>query len=328
MNKEAIKKQSIAAYTQWCKQWRENAKINSQHEQKSLQKFKRSGVGKAVLCVANGYSLEEEIETIKKYKSNVDIICCDKSMKHLFDNGIVPKYVVVCDANVDFEKYMKDYQNMLQDTTLFMNVCANPEWAKKGNWKEKIFFCNKDVIDSHLEFMKISGCPNLIIAGTNVSNALLILLTQCDSDKRINFFGYDKILLIGFDYSWKFGGKYYAFDEDAGGKDLYMKHLHLRSSDLTPIYTSGNLWFSKNWINDYIKAFRLPVIQCAKHSLLQFSKVGDLGYQMQYNHKPEDSKKSIEIENILKDLKQKVKNYTEYLNEINKDHYMSYLKSI
>lgn len=327
MNSEQILRQSQVAYKQWAEQWRRHASEHKSYEKKPINDFKDIGVGKAILCVANGYSFEEQIETIKEQAANVDIMACDKSLGHLLDNGIKPTYVVVCDANVEYEKYLAPYEEQLQDTILFINVCANPEWTRNGNWKEIYFFVNKDIIQSEKEFSELSGCQNVIIAGTNVSNAMLILLTQCENNNKRNFFNYDKMILIGFDYSWKFGGNYYAFNKDGGGKDKYMCHMHLYADDGTPIYTSGNLWFSKNWIFEYIKTFSLPVVQTAAHSVLQFGPAKDLGYQMSYEAKKDDGP----VLKLLKAEKERglkvLENINYTINEIERRHWMSFLKS-
>lgn len=328
MNPDQIRRQSESAYKQWCEQWRKQAVENGKHEQHSFEDFRDSGFGKAALCVANGYSFEENIETIKKHKDNVDIICCDKTMGHLLDNGITPKIVVVCDANVDYERYMHKYADKLHNTYLFMNICGNPKWADNGNWKKKFFFVNKDVLQSEEEFSKLSGCKNIIIAGTNVSNAMIILLTQCENQQRNNFFGYDKIILIGFDYSWKLHGNYYAFDKDAAGKDKYMAQMFFYADDGTPIYSSGNLFFSKKWIQEYIHTFHLPVVQCGKHSLLQIGTAKDLAYQMSYT----GDRPKAKIIRALKDEREKLVknlnniNYT--INDLSKRQFTSFLKSI
>src|SRR4051812_18336632 len=106
MNPQLIKEQSNAAMKQWADQWREHCKIHSSFPQKGFDEYENIGVGKAVLCIANGYSLEENISTIQENQRNVDILACDKTLGHLIDHGIVPTYVLVCDANVDYEKYM------------------------------------------------------------------------------------------------------------------------------------------------------------------------------------------------------------------------------
>ena len=139
LNKDQIMQQSLQAYNQWKDIWRKHAKENSVHEMKSLDDFKNTGVGKAVLCVANGYSFELEIETIKKHRENVDILACDKTLGHLIDHGIKPDFVIVCDANVNYEKYMEKWKDQLQDTVLFSNVAANPKWAAMETGKGNIF---------------------------------------------------------------------------------------------------------------------------------------------------------------------------------------------
>lgn len=328
MNESVLVKQSKTAYNQWAAQWRDHAIQHSKFEQKSLNHLANTGLGKAVLCVANGYSFEEQIETIKKNKDNVDIICCDKTLGHLLDNGITPTYCLVCDANVDYEKYMEPWKDELSKVTLLINACANPKWTFNGNWKDKYFFINKDVIDSHLEFSKLSGCQNFIPAGTNVSNAMIIMLTQCDNDGKKNFFGYDKLLLTGFDYSWKFGGKYYAFDTLGSGKADYMCHAYFNSPTGAFCYSSGNLIFSKDWLVKYINTFALPVVQCSKDSLLQLKLNGNLDYQMSYRHKPDDSNEVISLAREHSKLQKKLLETRTKLEHIARDHHHAFVQSV
>lgn len=328
MNTETLIKQSKTAYNQWAEQWRAHSLEHKQFPKYYLNELQNIGVGKAILCVANGYSFEENIETIKKYKDNVDILCCDKTLGHLLDNEINPTYCLVCDANVNYEVYMEKYKDKLQDTILLINVCANPKWTKYGNWKKIYFFVNKDVIDSHLEFSNLSGSQNFIPAGTNVSNAMIVMLSQSDNDGRKNFFGYDKILLIGFDYSWKLNGKYYAFDETGSGKDQYMCHAYFNTPSGEFCYSSGNLIFSKDWILKYIETFNLPVVQCAKDSLLQTRLKGDLAYQMQYRYKADDAATVRELVRDHDKLSRKLIETRKRLDEIGKDHVNAAYKSI
>lgn len=328
MKDSALIRQSKTAYNQWSEQWKKHAVIHSKFEMKSLHNLANSGIGKAILCVANGYSLEENMQTIKENAHNVDIMCCDKTLGHLIDNGISPTYVMVCDANVNYEKYMEKWKDKLQKTTLLINVCGNPKWSVNGNWKDRYFFINKDVIDSHLEFSKLSGCYNFIPAGTNVSNAMIIILSQSDNDGKKNFFGYDKMLLIGFDYSWRLDGKYYAYDETGDGKADYMRHIYFNSPSGKFCYSSGNLSFSKDWITKYIKTFNLPVVQCAKDTLLNLGLSGDLGYQMSYRHKPEDSFEVISLVKDYEKLQKKLKETKNKLDAIGKDHNSAVARSI
>lgn len=286
---QMLKQQSLSAYNQWAPQWRQHAKHHSKYAMKPLTDFENIGVGRAALCIANGASFEREIETIKKYQGNVDIIVCDKALGHCLDHGIKPDFLLLADANVKTEKYLAPWKDQLGDTVLLASVSANPEWADLGNWKDRYFFTLMDVLGSEKEFGELSGCSNVMPAGTNVSNAQVVMLTQSDNTGRKNFFGYDKILLIGFDYCWMPGKNYYAFDADGGGKHNYMRHIYARTIGNELCYTSTNLAFSSQWLDGYVKEYKLPVVQCSKDSVLGLKNQGALADHMQYAYKTEDA---------------------------------------
>lgn len=328
MDIKKIRQQSESAYKQWAEQWRIQAKYVSKFPMKKLGVFENIGIGRACLVIANGQTFEDNIETIKKYQKNVDILVCDKTLGHCLDHGIIPTYVLVCDANVNYEKYMEPWKDKLSDTILFSNVCANPKWLDNGNWKDKFFFVNKDVLGSEKEFSALSGCTNFIPAGTNVSNAMVVFLTQSDNEGRRNFFGYDKYLLIGFDYSWRMGGKYYAFDELGGGKANYMRHVYSINLAGNPCYSSGNLIFSAEWLQTYVKTFRLPVVQCTKDSVLTMPYSGDLEKQMQYRFKEYDHKHVIKAVRDLREAMRKVNDLKFNIEAIGREHHYSHLASL
>lgn len=318
--------QSKAAYGQWAPQWREHAKAHAKFQMKPLSDFNNIGIGKAILVIANGYSFEQNIETIKKHQHNVDILCVDKCLRHCLDHGIIPTYCLVCDANVSYETYLEPVKDQLAGITLFNNVCGNPKWTDGGNWKERYFFVNKDVLSSEKEFCELSGCGNVIAAGTNVSNAALVLLTQCDNHIRQNFFGYDKILLIGYDYSWTDEG-YYAFNKDGGGKNQYMKTVYVFNLDDKLCFTSTNLLFSAKWMDKYINAFKIPVVQCSKSSLLQGRGVCDLGTQMRYLYKPDDSVTVRALVRARREFTDKLHEINAKMAEISNDHHLQLIRT-
>lgn len=328
LSKEDIHKQSVRAYGQWAVQWREHARIHSKYEMKPMTDLEMSGVGKAVLCVANGYSLEEEMPTIRQYAHLVDIVCCDKTLGHLLRHGIRPTYCLVADANVSYEKYLEPYKDQLSDTILLANVCCNPEWTEKGNWKDRYFFSVMDVIKSELEWTKLSGCPNMMAAGTNVSNSLVIAMTQSDNTGRRNAFGYDKILLIGFDYCWGAETGYYAFDWDGGGKRNYMRHTYLMDIAGRTVYSSTNLIFSAKWLDSYVGTYRLPVIQCTKRSVFATRKSGILAQQMNYSFRPDDRDRVKRLGELRRMAQEQKKRYERELSMVAREHYYSYLASV
>ena len=323
---DQIRRQSETAYNQWCEQWRDHAKFHSRFGQKTLDDYSNIGIGKAILAIANGYSLEENIETIKKYQDNVDIICVDKCLKPLIEHGVIPDYVLLCDANVSYETYMEPVKDKLENTALFSNVCANTKWTSNGNWKDIRFFVNMDILKSEEEFSSLSGCKNFIPAGTNVSNAQLVFLTQCDNRGFNNFFGYDKILLIGYDYSWDNDG-YYAFNQTGDGKINYMKNLHLLDHRGELVFTSNNLLFSAKWLEKYIKTFRIQAIQCSKRSIYGGFKFGDLEDQMQYCYKPDDSGKVRSLLQYKRELAERQRQADHEIFKIGRDHFKSVIRT-
>lgn len=321
MNHDQIIKQSKQAYKQWHKQWAEHAVAHAKYKMKSFEDFRNIGIGKAVLCVANGYSFEENIETIKKYKSNVDIICCDKTLGHLIDNGIYPTYCLVCDANVSYEKYLKPWEDKLHKTILFQNICGNPAWTENGNWKDKYFYANKDVMGYEKEFLALAGCPNVVPAGTNVSNMMVVILAQSDNNRKQNLFSYDKMILIGFDYSWKYDGKYYAFDNDGGGKKYYMRHIYGISPSGKLVFSSNNLNSSASWLRLYVETFKLSVVQCSQDTMSVFGRMGNLEEQIQYRHRTSDSEKVKLLLKELHGLEDRVSKVQNSLRDIGRDHW-------
>jgi hypothetical protein len=327
-SKDQIVIQTAAAYKQWAPQWREQAKEHAKFKMKSLIDFENIGIGKSVLCIANGYTFEENLETIKANQGTCDILVCDKTLGHCLDNGIKPTYCLVCDANVDFDKYLAKYKDQVQDIILFINVCANPRWSTEAKWKDMYFFVNKDVAQHELEFMKLSGCPNAIPAATNVSNAMVVLLTQSDNSGRNNFFGYDKILLIGYDYSWRLNGKYYAFDETGAGKTNYMRHLFIENANGTMAYSSGNLAFSAEWLQQYVRTFQLPVYQCTKETIAPTPMDGELARDMRYEFRSSDSGRVRGMLEERNNLAKKVKDIERELRKIGREHQFNIMATL
>lgn len=328
MTPKEIKEQTLQAYKQHSALWTKHASEHAKFKMKSFDELNLVGVGRACVLVANGYSFEEQLPILKKHHKNVDIMACDKTLGHLLDNGIKPTYVVVCDARVNYQKYMEPWKDQLKDSILFMNVCANSEWSHNGNWKDKFFFANMDIMGYEKEFARLSGCNNFVTAGTNVSNMMVVLLTQCRNESRQNKLGYDKLVLCGFDYSWRPDGKYYAFDQEGGGKFYYMRHIYGLSGNGRMLFTSNNLASSASWLNDYVKVFKIPIVQCSKETISDFGCRGDIEESLRYRHKTSDL--DIIRTEILKrnHLAQQMKRIDDKLKNISLDHHYAHLATV
>lgn len=270
-----VKKQSIAVFNQFGeKTWKPFAKENSKLlNRRDANELRNCGNGKVLLSIAYGASLEDHAEIIKKYRDRVDIICSDKAFKPLVEHGITPDYVMLCDCNILWPKWGPediDTSNIKMIATPYANVA----WTRR--WKGPIYFyCNRDAIGSEKVFSEIMGQSTRVVpASSNVSNAQVVFMTGMDEFSRISFAGYDKILLTGYDYSWRPEGNYYAWSNPKP-KRYYMRHKLVRDINQQLCYTSENLVFSARWLAHYLGAWNFNAINCSGRGLLE-CRQGDL----------------------------------------------------
>lgn len=270
-----VKKQSTAVFGQFGEsKWIPFAKENSQHtNRRDPMELQNCGVGKVLLAVAFGASLESQIETIKKYRDRIDIICPDKAFKPLMDHGVRPDYVMLCDCNIMWPKWGPDEVDT-KGIKLLATPYANTMWTRR--WQGPIYFyVNRDAIGSEKIFLEILGSKTRSLpASSNVSNAQVVFMTGIDEWNRSVFAGYEKILLTGYDYSWKPEGNYYAW-ANPKPKRYYMHHQTLRDYNQDRVFSSENLIFSAKWLTTYVQSFGLNVVNCSGGGLLDIKK-GDL----------------------------------------------------
>jgi hypothetical protein len=271
---KAVKKQSQEVFKNFEKKWMEHSRINSQLPFDHPHAYWNIGLGKSLVCVAMGASLEKDIEALKQYRDRVDILCCDKAFGKLLDHGIKADYVMLADANISFD-WIKPYVYQTEGVRLISTVYANPAWTKA--WKgQRTFYMNKDAIQSERNFLPMWGDNMRVIpASSNVSNAMLVFMLGCDDNLRINFAGYQNYFLTGFDYSWRSDGNYYAFNNPIP-KRHYMNHRTFLDYNKDICHTSENLIFSAKWLMQYIETFKLPVVNCSGRGLLEIREKGNL----------------------------------------------------
>jgi hypothetical protein len=156
---------------------------------------------------------------------------------------------------------------------------------------------------------------------------MVIAITQCNNNGTQNYLGYDKILLIGFDYSWQ--DHYYSFNHTGDGKINYMRHVYGKNHRGELIYSSNNLVFSARWFEQYVKTFKLNIINCSKDGIIAAKKtVDDLESQMKYSYRPDDSHFLRNLVKIRKELKGQLTETDKKIRNIMFDHYQSALSSI
>lgn len=270
-----VKRQSECVYKQFGEsRWIPFAKVNAGLDRANMDELKNSGIGKILLLAAMGESTEEAIPVIQKYRDRFDIVVNDKMFGYMMDRGIKPDFVMVCDTNIPF-RWIEKYIPVTAGVKLIATPYANTEWTKA--WKgPRYFYVAEDAIDSHHVFSEIMGKNTRIIpAASNVSNAMLVFFVGANNQANINWAGYDKYLMTGYDYSWRPSvaeggiktGKYYAF-EDPKPKRFYMNHRTILDVNNDWVHTSENLLFSAKWLISYIQTFKPPVMNCSGRGIL------------------------------------------------------------
>ena len=262
LSDQEVLEQSKNAFRQWEPLWRSNAEINGKSFKESGTKIKDimfNGTGKSLVCCATGPSFEDQIHLLKKYRDNIEIACVDKCYGMLIENDIIPDYVFIADAAIDYEKWCKPYIDKSENTVLLTCITANPEWQL--HWKgKKYFYVNKDNIQSENVFSPISGCYDVIPASSNVGNSVVVFASQ------VLF--YDQYLLLGYDYSWGYDDNYYAFTDS--DKRYWMKHVQIIDNSGRLVATSQNLLFSSRWMDD----FNTAMVQSRKAKIFNCSGKG------------------------------------------------------
>lgn len=264
---EDTKRQSLSVFGQFGETvWIPNAKENAKLERRNAHELQNVGLGKVLVLVAMGASLEDHIDTLKKYRDRIDIICCDKSFVPLMDRNVVPNYVMICDANIPARHY-ETHVLKTKDISLIATPYANTLWTKP--WLgPRYFYVNKDAIYSEEVFLPIMGEKTRVIpASSNVSNAMAVFMCGSDEKKRINWAGYERYILVGYDYSWRPDGNYYAWSNPIP-KRHYLHHITMLDINRDPIFTSHNLLFSARWLYDYATYHSLPIVNCSGRGLL------------------------------------------------------------
>ncbi len=266
LSSDEVRVQSKAVYAQFGESlWIPNAKKNALLKNHDMNELQHSGIGKFAVLVAMGASLEKNIEMLKQYRDRIDIICCDKAFGPLYDHGIKADMVVVADASIPY-KYIQDHIQYTEGVKLFATPYANTEWTH--NWKGPIYFyVNQDAIETEQVFKPIIGNTRIIPASSNVSNAMLVLWTNCEGKKNENWGGYEAYYLVGYDYSWPLNGNYYAWNNPIPKRN-YMNHRTLIDMAGNVVFTSENLLFSCKWLISYVTTFDLPVFNSSLQGLL------------------------------------------------------------
>lgn len=255
LNKNEVERQSTAAWNTWKTKWKNNCHKTRFIPKTSFTTLLGRGKGKTLVQAAFGASLAKHLPTLQANRHRFDLMCCDKAFGFLVKNGITPDYCMLADASVSSD-WIGEADT--SKTILVANIAANPDWTVR--WKgEVVFYANYDNIGSAKVLAPIADVYELIPASSNVSNAQVVFAAQV--------LGYESQLLVGYDYSWRADGNYYASGDNP--KRYYMHHMEVVSPYGYIAQTSSNLYFSSSWLQQFLAKFPLTkVFNCSGEGIL------------------------------------------------------------
>jgi hypothetical protein len=256
LSKSEIQEQSVKAHDRWKEIWAENASNNAKNH-KQFQPIEQSGTNRKLIIVSFGTSLKENLTDIKKHNLHFeyDIMCIDKSLKTCLEFGIIPKYCVMSDAQVNFEEWGLIDKNICRSVILLSALTANYKWSEYWliNQGQVYFYLNKDHLRTHRIYGEyLEGKQAFIIpASSNVGNAAYVLSSLV--------LGYKKILLAAYNYSFPLFGDYYGSQNETPidtnmklKKHSFCNHFSMIDLAGEVVQCSYNMQFSAKWLIGFI----------------------------------------------------------------------------
>lgn len=216
-----------------------NFYYNMKLKDEPVDTLKNTFFQKSAIYTAAGPSLEYCLDLLKNKSFTKDriLLCASTVYKKLLDNGIIPDFVIMIDAQ---DNMIKHIENTLPNTSSMIYLSTACTAAVKA-------FMNKRYIafqNGYAEAEAFASAHNLslINTGGSVSTSAIDLLLN---------FGCSEIITIGLDLAYT-DNKRHSFDAKAltGTHNL----IPVLSVDGKTIYTTNVLNIYRKWIENRIKS--------------------------------------------------------------------------
>lgn len=233
---------------------RENLYYNLQEEFEYIDVLSDSFKGKDMVLVAAGPSLEDSIDELKKIKDeNVIIVSVGTVAKKIMDNGVIPDYIVISDAQENLYKQLLAIDCDLTKLIFLSSASNNAVRIFKG---KKYMVCQNGYEGAE-RIAKENGLT-LFEVGGSVSTVIL------DIGLR---FKCKRIICVGLDLAFT-KEKVHAFDE--AGIDINdgnVKKVQGVNNEI--IYTKKNLDIYRKWIENRIANENIEIINTSNGAKIE-----------------------------------------------------------
>lgn len=252
-------------------EWLDNVKANAPHIKQDVGAlWKDVGIGEGI-AVAGGPSLVNDMAGLKSMRAGREVVVVDAAFKQCLESGVVPDYVVTCDASGKIMQMLKDAGDI--PTKLLANVSVNP--MIHDVWKGEIywFVLANNVFDKDYGEMlqnmhtRISKVSTRLIPGGNVSSEALAFMLHVRNS--------DKLYLYGFDFCWKTdmyaGGKFKELErermEAEGKAGTIVEAVNTKGEKVMTNMSMKNFC---SWHKTILQHYKKRVINKTSSSLLDY----------------------------------------------------------
>ncbi len=242
----------------WFQNYSVNGALIKKHRKADVLFNDKKWAQQECLIVGSGPSLDLDIEFIKKYRKNVNIICVDSALNPLIQNGIKPNFVFTKNCGESIVDLFSGFPT--NDLKIVANLFQAPELFKKCKsdfylyvpFDEDVFLNNFSQLNPQLP--KLLNKPSTF--------AMAFILARC--------MGFKTIYFLGADFCFETKDKIYCTDA------LYKENTYnpadlcnLENIFLDKVPTYKSLFYSSEDLFRIIATESLnTVYNCSQNSIL------------------------------------------------------------
>ncbi|WP_457642744.1 motility associated factor glycosyltransferase family protein [Persephonella sp.] len=239
-----------------------------------------------VVIVGSGPSLDESIETLKKIKDKAVIVALTTAVKTLIQNGIVPDFTVIADAQKNMVRFLEGLkEEELKKMYIFSAIFTEAQFTAK--FKEGLVFNYGQL--KHLlnirDKIKVD-----IESGATVLNTAFSLLTQI---------GFSKFYLFGVDLGTKYRDRFHASGYtgrlEVDKEVIEKSEIELEGNYGGTVITRKDYYISKIIFEEQIRKARQQNKKLTVYNFSDGAKIEDTqtGYEEIIKHLKKINKKSV-----------------------------------
>jgi hypothetical protein len=209
-----------------------------------------AGVGKTAVIIGAAPSVRSKVSDLRflQRDSGFLLYSVSSGLGFLLDNGIIPDYCMVMDADPTIARFFETVDERAKDVTLIASVCTDPKIVEKwpGPVKWIAVYSSIKALDRKYRkwYSPVNGCGIMFPALCSQYNTAVAAAYRISGSRILIFVGNDLSFPDGKD------SRYYADRNDIKDGWLRMPHPDIYGNK---VYTTYNFMTLKLACEDYLQ---------------------------------------------------------------------------